>query len=249
MLTTDRLDLFDRPDGKSYLTKSELKELTTAYRELKKIKEQAPVAEFVTLFSTPKGTVEFLGRVPDRKLCDLKEGDLLYKQEVSFTAQLPWLKVIDETLVVHHIGAADASDTYEQAKQKINLLLCTQQSLAVAVPDEETNFCALKSITDAQVNAVARAFWRRIYAYRNHYGVELPKPLPVEFMAHMATALTWVDREPSPRITEQDALAAVEKLDHVLKMNKEVMTNTGVVYIQQCRALLNKLNRVTNETN
>jgi len=46
----------------------------------------------------------------------------------------------------------------------------------------------------------------------------------------------------SPRITEQDAREAVEKLDHVLKMNKNVMTNTGVVYIQQCRALLNKLN-------
>ena len=64
---------------------------------------------------------------------------------------------------------------------------------------EDTNTCTLKSITDQQVNAVVRAFWRRIYAYRNDYGIELPKPLPVEFMAHMATALTWVDKEPDPK--------------------------------------------------
>lgn len=78
-------------------------------------------------------------------------------------------------------------------------------SPAVAVTDDKTNFCALKSITDSQVNAVARAFWRRIYAYRNDFGIELPRPLPVEFMAHMATALTWVDKEPAPRITEQNS--------------------------------------------
>lgn len=79
MLNTGRLDQFDRPGGKAYLTQSDLKELTAAYRELQQIKNQTPVAEFVTLFNTPKGTLEFLGRVPDRKLCNLKEGDLLYK--------------------------------------------------------------------------------------------------------------------------------------------------------------------------
>lgn len=56
--------------------------------------------------------------------------------------------------------------------------------------DIDKNTCALNTITDLQVNQVARAFWRRIYVYRNDYGIELPKPLPVEFMAHMATALT-----------------------------------------------------------
>lgn len=67
-------------------------------------------------------------------------------------------------------------------------------------PDK--NLCALKSITDQQVNAVVRAFWRRIYAYRNDYGIELPKPLPVEFFAHMATALSWVDREPERKFVD-----------------------------------------------
>ncbi|MFL1404232.1 hypothetical protein ACJO2E_02665 [Marinobacter sp. M1N3S26] len=36
---------------------------------------------------------------------------------------------------------------------------------------------------------VVRAFWRRIYPYRNNYGKELPDDCPVEFVANMATAL------------------------------------------------------------
>lgn len=47
--------------------------------------------------------------------------------------QSPWLRAIDEALVVHHVGVVDDTDDYEQAKQKINLLLCAQQSPAVAV--------------------------------------------------------------------------------------------------------------------
>jgi hypothetical protein len=124
----------------------------TYYRELlevllnfKRLSNQAPVGEFVTLFSTPRGTTEFLGRVPDRKLCDLKEGDLLYKQEIPSTSQLPWLKVIDETLVVHHIGVADASDTYEQAKEKINLLLCMQQSIIDETNAQKKDLVELKT--------------------------------------------------------------------------------------------------------
>lgn len=113
-----------------------------------------------------------------------------------------------------------------------------QQSPAVAVPDEETNFCALKSITDSQVNAVARAFWRRIYAYRNDYDIELPKPLPVEFMAHMATALTWVDKEPCQCITEQDAREMYEVIRDIVQ-NYEC----GDKVDSMLRPLLEKLNK------
>lgn len=70
-------------------------EVHEALLKLKQLFNQVPVAEFVTLFNTPKGTVEFLGRVPDRKLCDLKEGDLLYKQEIVPAQQSPaveWIK-------------------------------------------------------------------------------------------------------------------------------------------------------------
>jgi hypothetical protein len=67
-----------------------------------------------------------------------------------------------------------------------------QQSPAVA---DDKNLCALKTITDSQVAAVARAFWRRIEPFKSQYGRELPNPLPVEFMAHMATALSWLEME------------------------------------------------------
>ena len=34
-----------------------------------------------------------------------------------------WLRVIDEALIVAHIGVANNSDTYEQAKAKLNNLI------------------------------------------------------------------------------------------------------------------------------
>lgn len=60
-------------------------------------------------------------------------------------------------------------------------------------PSEYKNECNLKTITDFQVMQVVRAFWRRIEPFKNLYGRDLPRELPVEFMAHMATALTFVD--------------------------------------------------------
>ncbi|HAC30678.1 MAG TPA: hypothetical protein DCF82_23170 [Marinobacter hydrocarbonoclasticus] len=42
---------------------------------------------------------------------------------------------------------------------------------------------------EKQAERVVRAFWRRIYPYRNDYDKELPEKLPVEFLAHMTTAL------------------------------------------------------------
>lgn len=129
---------------------------------------------------------------------------------------------------------------------KAKLAEIEKQSPAVAVPEEETNFCALKSITDSQVNAVARAFWRRIYAYRNDYGIELPKPLPVEFMAHMATALTWVDKEPSTRITEQDAREICKSFSNyysAIDLEKEYFRGW---FVHEGIPLLAKLNEAKN---
>ena len=64
-----------------------------------------------------------------------------------------------------------------------------------SLTEEQQQLCSLKSITDGEVEKVVRAFWRRIYHYRNNYDIELPTPLPVEFMAHMATALKFVDKD------------------------------------------------------
>ncbi len=48
---------------------------------------------------------------------------------------------------------------------------------------------------DKLIGKIARAFWRRIEPFKNDYGKELPIPLPVEFQAHMATALSLIDLE------------------------------------------------------
>ena len=41
-----------------------------------------------------------------------------------------WLRAIDEALVVAHIGVACASDTYEQAKAKLDSLICVYVDIA-----------------------------------------------------------------------------------------------------------------------
>jgi hypothetical protein len=43
-------------------------------------------------------------------------------------------------------------------------------------------------------NAFIRAFWRRINAYKNEYGKELPEEMPVQFKASMETALLVFDK-------------------------------------------------------
>lgn len=182
---------------------------------------------------------------------ELAELDTLRTRVTEMAAEVDRLQsVIDEANAqepYRYIGngktLAYPNPVYENDAEWVPVYLRTvpaQQSPAVAVTDEKTNFCALKSITDSQVNAVARAFWRRIYAYRNDYGIELPKPLPVEFMAHMATALTWVDREPSPRITEQDArIIGLSAFRHLSKYGGRTV-DTWIE--EDGSALLNKLN-------
>ena len=41
-----------------------------------------------------------------------------------------WLRAIDEALIVAHIGVANESDTYEQAKVKLNNLICFHADIA-----------------------------------------------------------------------------------------------------------------------
>lgn len=50
-------------------------------------------------------------------------------------------------------------------------------------------------MNNSKIEGGARAFWRRIEMYKNDHGKELPKPLPVEFMASMSTALMLIDYE------------------------------------------------------
>ena len=70
----------------------------------------------------------------------------------------------------------------------------TADELIDRLLSEYSHHCNLKTISDIQVEQVCRAFWRRIEPFKNQYGKELPENLPVEFLAHMATALTFVDK-------------------------------------------------------
>lgn len=62
-------------------------------------------------------------------------GDILEFAEALERAvlekEMPWITAIDEAMVIHHVGVADASDTYEQAKEKLNTLLCVAQDIGV----------------------------------------------------------------------------------------------------------------------
>lgn len=49
--------------------------------------------------------------------------------------------------------------------------------------------------TEKFINAVSRAFWRRIEPYKNDFKKELPENLPVEFESFMGTALSQLDNK------------------------------------------------------
>lgn len=52
-----------------------------------------------------------------------------------------WLQAVDEALVGSHLGVATAGDTYEQAKTKLNSLICwsIQVDKDVGTPPTEDN--------------------------------------------------------------------------------------------------------------
>lgn len=52
-------------------------------------------------------------------------------------AQSGWLRAIDEALVCHDVGIVNADDTYEQAKDKLNKLLCVVQDIGAYFAKQE----------------------------------------------------------------------------------------------------------------
>lgn len=62
-------------------------------------------------------------------------------------------------------------------------------------------------ISRSNVDAITRAFWRRIHPHRNDHDRELPTEMPVEFTAHMSTALCALDEKFS------DLLKAAKNLE------------------------------------
>lgn len=85
-----------------------------------------------------------------------------------------WMRVIDEAMVVHHAGVADATDSYEVAKQKMNLLLSLAQDIGAlhAVPQWQPIETAPKNATDILLFGVPH--WNeRPRAYVGHWASDL----------------------------------------------------------------------------
>ena len=78
------------------------------------------------------------------------------------------------------------------------------RTVSLAALEVATPLCVLPStpilnvspvdIPPGHVEGLARAFWRRIEPYKNDYDKELPDVLPIEFRAHMTTALLVLDQ-------------------------------------------------------
>lgn len=48
-----------------------------------------------------------------------------------------WVRAIDEALMCSHLGVANASDSYEEAKRKINILLAHEQSIGAYFAEQD----------------------------------------------------------------------------------------------------------------
>lgn len=63
-----------------------------------------------------------------------------------------WIRAIDEALVVHYVDVADAADSYETAKDKLNRLLCCAQDIGAlhAQPAEMLSDARTREIISEQ---------------------------------------------------------------------------------------------------
>lgn len=74
--------------------------------------------------------------VPLRDVAKLyQKYDALYKAK---PAQPGWLRAIDEALVMHDVGVANADDDYATAKDKLNKLLCVVQDIGAYFAKQES---------------------------------------------------------------------------------------------------------------
>jgi hypothetical protein len=55
---------------------------------------------------------------------------ILKRENALASTQIGWLRAIDEAMVVSHIGVANADDSYETAKEKLNNLICFHTDVA-----------------------------------------------------------------------------------------------------------------------
>lgn len=83
--------------------------------------------------------------VPLRDVAKLyQKYDALYKAK---PAQPGWLRAIDEALVMHDVGVANADDDYATAKDKLNKLLCVVQDIGAYFAKQESAQSAAESVS------------------------------------------------------------------------------------------------------
>ena len=85
-------------------------------------------------------------------------------------------------------------------------------------------------LDDKLIGKIARAFWRRIEPFKNDYEKELPIPLPVEFQAHMTTALGLIDLE-LPKAQGVSIDAGSPNKTGVLIMFERQLTNDELTFL------------------
>lgn len=92
---------------------------------------------------------------------------------------------------------------YEATLDEIDAELAYRDSEIERLRVENERLSERIHFSDSQVSAVVRAFWRRVqpYVYAENqapYPKELGAEIPVEFQAHMGTALLalWLCRKP-----------------------------------------------------
>lgn len=150
------------------------------------------IEEVVSTHLTEAGAKAFI----DRKQHDYPK---LYTY-VESAYWSPQLRQLQDWIISLSAPTPPSSDHFRDATKMVE----QPDSEAPAI---DSNNCALNTITDNQVGKVVRAFWRRIYPYRNNHERDLPAQIPVEFMSFMATALHWIDKPQADYKAQRDELA------------------------------------------
>ncbi len=105
--------------------------------------------------------------------------------------------------IVAHNGLSKSNVYYYLTEEQINQGQLTEGGVIIDYEGKTVKISILCTIEapapieeHPNYNGFIRAFWRRIEPFKNQYGKELPKELPDEFIAHMATAGLLLQQSP-----------------------------------------------------
>lgn len=94
-------------------------------------------------------------------------------------SEIAWLRVIDEAMVCSHLGVANPSDTYEEAKKKLNLLICHE----AGVNEYFNSQVATEALEEAAELAIGVTAYTQFQTVE-HY--KIAKTIETAILAHAA---------------------------------------------------------------